>query len=167
MKQLELDANIKTTSDDAVIHTKAIANGALIDPISAVAGATLLPYQQRLSGYCSKVRYIRNVLNWNESIISFFFTLMFFGAGFVALFIPWRFLLLWTSRLSVWLFLGPWMRLLDMFFHEETERQKSKVSSKAIKVFHEQHKVAKILRENALKVNWCRSLFTVTYLTLV
>jgi len=64
-KQLLLDAELKTISDDAVIRTKAKANGALngalVDPISAMAGTTLLPYQQRLSGYCNTIRYIRNV----------------------------------------------------------------------------------------------------------
>jgi len=54
---------------------------------------------------------------------------------------------------------------LDMFFHEETERQKSKVSSKAIKVFHEQHKVAKILRENALKMKAFRVKLFGIYIT--
>ena len=62
-KQAELDAKIKTISDETIIRTKAKANGALVDPISAVAGAHLLPYQQRLSGYCNTVRYIRNVSN--------------------------------------------------------------------------------------------------------
>ena len=62
-KQLDLDAKIKTISDDAVIRTKAKAkaNAALVDPISAVAGARLLPYQQRLARYCNRIRYIRNV----------------------------------------------------------------------------------------------------------
>lgn len=60
-KRLELDAKIKEISDDAVIRTKAKSNGALADPISAMVGPKLLPYQQRLSGYCKKTRYIRNV----------------------------------------------------------------------------------------------------------
>ena len=79
-------------------------------------------------------------------------TLIFFGAGFVALFVPWRFLLQWASRLIVWVFLGPWMRLFDLFFHEETERQKANASKEAMKLFFQQQKTAKMLRENALKV---------------
>ena len=64
-KQLEDDAKIKSISDDAVIRTKtkASANTAIVDPISALVGAKLLPYQQRLGRYCNKVRYIRNVSN--------------------------------------------------------------------------------------------------------
>ena len=152
-KQVDLDAKIKTITDGANVRTRTKAKLAIVDPISALAGARLLPYQQRLAGYCNRLRYIRNVLTWNESIVSFFLTLVFFGAGFVSLFIPWRFLLLWTSRLTVWIFLGPWMRLLDMIgLHEETVHQKSKMKKKMREAFHHQHKMAKMLRENALKV---------------
>jgi len=52
----------------------------------------------------------------------------------------------------VWVGLGPWMRIFDLFFHEETERQKKKASKKKMKLFHEQRKTAKILREQALKM---------------
>ena len=64
-KQLEQDEKLKSISDDAVIRTKskASANTAIVDPVSALAGAKLLPYQQRLGRYCNKVRYIRNVSN--------------------------------------------------------------------------------------------------------
>lgn len=153
-KQLELNAKIKSISDEATIRTKtkASANTALVDPLSALAGAKLLPYQQRLSGYCKKMRHIRNVMNWNESIISFFITLILFGAGVVALFIPWRFILQWTMRIVVWVFLGPWMWICDLFFHEETEHQKTKAKKKAKKLFQKQQMVAKSLRENALKM---------------
>jgi hypothetical protein len=80
-------------------------------------------------------------------------TLIFFGAGFVALLIPWRFLLHWAFRLIIWIFLGPWMRLFDIFFHEETEWQKANASKEAMKLFRQQQKTAKMLRENALKVS--------------
>ena len=92
------------------------------------------------------------VMNWNESVLSFFYTLVFFGSGCVALFVPWRFILRWTARLLVWGGLGPWMRIIDLFFHEESELQKEKASKKAMKLFREQHKLAKCLREQAIKV---------------
>ena len=154
-KQYELADKIKKISDDAVIRTKtsSSATGALVDPISAAAGSFLLPYQKRLSGYCKKVRYVRNVLNWNESIVSFFYTLSFFGAAIVALFIPWRFILLWSSRLFVWVGLGPWMRIFDLFFGDDIEVLKAKATTKEMTLFHKQREMAKILRENTLKVN--------------
>ena len=151
-KNAELTAKIKEVSDEAVIRTKGTTNSALVDPISAVAGAKLLPYQQWLGGYCQRVRYVRNVMNWNESIISFFITLKLLALAVAALFVPWGFILLWTSRLLVWGGLGPWMRIIDAFFHEETERQKTKASEKAKALFREEHRMAKMMREHALKV---------------
>ena len=91
-------------------------------------------------------------MNWNESIIAFFLTLTLFGAGFVALFVPWRFILSWTTRTVVWVFLGPWMWIMDRFFHEETEHHKKKARKKARQLFHQQQQLAKSLQENALKV---------------
>ena len=60
-KEAELTAKIKSISDDTVIRTKAKKNN-IFDPISAVGfDKKMLPWQQWLSGYCHKVRYIRNV----------------------------------------------------------------------------------------------------------
>ena len=193
-KQVELDAKIKSISDEAVIRTKANASNALVDPISAVAGkctsyahccclsqssnltrfgtalhsspgAKLLPYQQRLGRYCNKMRYAKNVMNWNESVIAFFTTLMLFGAGFAALFVPWGFVILWSSRILVWVGLGPWMKIFDMLFEEEAEIQKKKARAKAMDLFHLQRKAAKTFREHALKMKAFRVRLFGTYIT--
>ncbi|KAL9182512.1 hypothetical protein ACHAXT_013164 [Thalassiosira profunda] len=164
-KQVELDAKIKSISDEAVIRTKAQGNGALVDPISAVAGAKLLPYQQRLGRYCNKMRYVKNVMNWNESVIAFFTTLMLFGAGFAALFVPWRFVILWSARILVWVGLGPWMKIIDTLFDEEAEIQKRKARTKAMDLFHLQRKAAKTFREHALKMKAFRVRLFGTYIT--
>jgi hypothetical protein len=89
VKQAELDAKVKDISDESIIRTKAKANAPLADPLSNLAGSWLLPYQQRLGGYCKKIRWIRNVLNWTESVVAFWWTLVFFGCGAAALFVPW------------------------------------------------------------------------------
>ena len=81
---------------------------------------------------------------------------MLFGSAFIALFVPWRFVFRWAARLLVWGGLGPWMRIIDLFFHEEADLQKEKASRKAMTWFHEQHKLAKCLREQAIKVRTSR-----------
>ena len=48
------------------------------------------------------------------------------------------------------------MRIIDLFFHEEADLQKEKASRKAMTWFHEQHKLAKCLREQAIKVRTSR-----------
>lgn len=101
-KQVELAQKLTDISNDTIIRTKAKANTALADPIAALAGARLLPYQQRLSRICDTLRYYRNILNWNESVLSFWVTLTLFGLAAVSLIVPWGFLLQWTSRFVVW-----------------------------------------------------------------
>lgn len=171
-KQAELDAKVKGISDDTVIRTKAKAkaNAPLVDPISAMAGARLLPYQQRLGRYCDKVRYVRNVMNWSESVMSFWYTVGCIGAGIFGLFVPWAFLIRWTSRLIVWICLGPWMKGLDIFLHgltveEEVERQKMKSSNQIKQAFQLQCKAAKTLRENTLKLKAFRVRLFGKYIT--
>ena len=156
-KQAELDAKVKDISDESIIRTKAKANAPLTDPISSLAGARLLPYQQRLGGYCKKIRYARNVLNWSESAMSFRLTLICFGGGAVALMIPWAFILKWAARIIVWTFLGPWMKAVDIYYHgltleEELKRSKEKSADELNNAFKMQCHAAKILRETTLKL---------------
>ena len=47
-KQLELDVEIKTITEGANVRTRMKAKSAMADPISALARARLIPYQQRL-----------------------------------------------------------------------------------------------------------------------
>ena len=101
-KQVELSQKLLEISNDANICTKVKANSPLVDPISAVVGTRLLPYQQRLSEICGTLRYYRNILNWNESVVSFWITMIFFGLALLSLLIPWGFVLRWSSRLVVW-----------------------------------------------------------------
>jgi hypothetical protein len=53
----------------------------------------------------------------------------------------------------VWVGLGPWMRIFDLFFGDNKEIQKAKATTKEMTLFHKQRELAKILRENTLKVN--------------
>ena len=156
-KQAELDARVKDISDESIIRTKAKANAPMADPISSLAGARLLPYQQRLGGYCKKIRYARNVLNWSESATAFRLTLVCFCCGSAALFVPWAFLLKWSARLVVWTFLGPWMKLADIYLNgltleEELKRSKAKSIYNLHSAFKLQCQAAKVLRENTLKL---------------
>eukprot|EP00956_Cyclotella_meneghiniana_P020727 scaffold36991_cov79-Cyclotella_meneghiniana.AAC.3 len=168
-KAAELDAKVKNISDESIIRTKAKSN-AVADPISSLAGARLLPYQQRLSRYCNKIRYVRNILNWTESIESFRLTLLCFACGAAALIIPWAFILKWSARIVVWTFLGPWMKVADIAIHGSTveeELQRSKV--KSVNELHHAFKIhiqaAKILRENTLKLKAFRVKLFGEYIT--
>ena len=170
-KQADLYARLQEVNDDSNIRTKSKSKlkGALLDQILA---PKLLWYQQWLSSICLKIRLVRNVYNWSEAEIAFFVTLALFGSSFVALFVPWAFLLRRTSRFVVWVCLGPWMRIVDALLHgsnDESRRKhkKSKTSRQIAQSFNEQHKLARIQRESALKMKAFRKLLFGRYNTRV
>ncbi|KAL7438824.1 hypothetical protein ACHAXM_006457 [Skeletonema potamos] len=170
-KQADLYARIQQVTDETNIRTKSKSKlkGALIDQILA---PKLLWYQTWLSSICVKIRLVRNIFNWNEPEIAFFITLALFGSSFAALFVPWAFLLRWTSRVVVWVFLGPWMRVADAMLHgsnHETRRkhEKAKTSQQIVQSFMQQHKLARIQRESALKMKAFRKLLFGRYNTRV
>ncbi len=170
-KQADFYARLQQVTDETNIRTKSKSKlkGALIDQILA---PKLLWYQQWLSSICLKIRLVRNIFNWSEAEIAFFVTLALFGSSFVALFVPWAFLLRWTSRVVVWVFLGPWMRVVDALLHgsnDESRRkhEKAKTSQQIVQSFVQQHKLARIQRESALKMKAFRKLLFGRYNTRV
>mmetsp|Transcript_8253 Transcript_8253/g.17758 ORF Transcript_8253/g.17758 Transcript_8253/m.17758 type:complete len:1105 (-) Transcript_8253:213-3527(-) len=166
-KQALLDAKVEAIQSEAVIRTRTKAKNLIEDPVSSLAGNKLLPYQQRLSRYCMKIRLVRNVLNWEESPWSFFLTMALLGASFVALFIPWGLICKWSIRIAVYGLLGPWMALFDVFFHEESERAKGKAASKAVKAFLDRRRSAKLVREGVLKLKAFRTKLFGNFITRV
>lgn len=61
----------------------------------------------------------------------------------VSLLIPWFFLIRWTSRIVVWTALGPWMRVVDIFYYTPMENMTEEERAK-------QKGAAKMLREKFL-----------------
>jgi hypothetical protein len=170
-RQADLDARLQEVNDESNIRTKSKSKlkFTLVDQLLA---PKLLYYQQWLSSICLKIRFVRAVFNWSEAEISFFVTLALFGSSFIALFIPWAFLLRWTCRIVAWVFLGPWMRLADSILHgsnAESRRKHAKAqSSKQIyDSFRQQHKLARIQRESALKMKAFRKILFGRYNTRV
>ena len=48
------------------------------------------------------------------------------------------------------------MWMIDLFFHEESQLQRATAAKKAMKLFREQYKMEKGLREQAIKVSSAR-----------
>ena len=76
----------------------------------------LYPLQMWLCWFCEYLRFIRNVLNWEEAYISSIFTVSCFLVAAFLYFVPWAFLIYWTSHIFVWTLFGPWMGLVDRFY---------------------------------------------------
>jgi len=105
-------------------------------------------YQGIMSRMCKKFRFMKIILTWEESIISFFVTATFLSSGLVALVLPWGFILTWTGRIVVWGFLGPHMKLVDLFLRAKEKKDIDAV----MKNFDIQSYNARLKREESLKV---------------
>ena len=141
---------------DADISTK-VGGGVTIDPIKAA----LFPVQLLLGVACRKIRFVRHIVTWEESYFAFWITTASILLSVASLFVPWFWILKWTSRLVVWTVFGPWMKLLDIYYFsavdepESEEQVKLKEQQAALKrrlAATEAASRARIIRENAAKM---------------
>lgn len=95
-----------------------------LDPRQALGRKYLFPVQQALLQACEWIRFLRNIFLWEESYYSFWVTLVSFVLSIVFIFVPWIFLIRWTSRIVTWTLFGPWMKLLDVYLAKANQRSK-------------------------------------------
>lgn len=127
-----------------------------IDPFKSI----LYPVQQNLGIVCRYVRHVKHVLSWQECYLSFWIAVGCFLLSIICLYVPWFFIAKWTARLTVWSLLGPWMKLVDIFYvskieklteeeraeKQEREREERRLSTQSIVA------EARIKRENQVKL---------------
>jgi hypothetical protein len=154
-EQAQAERDLKEIGEtDNDISTKKV-RGISIDPFRRI----MEPIQGYLQLACRIIRYIRNILLWEECYLAFWITSGCFILSIACLFVPWSFLILWTSRIIVWTIFGPWMRLVDLYYYSKvenmTEEEIEKQKEKFMKARHLKIKAmalkAKIDRENAQK----------------
>ena len=92
----------------------------------------LFPLQKHLEQACVAVRIARSLVTWEEPIYAFWIVLACMGGGLVLAFVPWGFILHWCFTISVWVFLGPWMKLADIFLMKKksTEEEREEVRAR-------------------------------------
>ena len=120
----------------------------------------LYPLQIYLGIAVEWLRFVKNVVIWEESYLSFIVTTASFALGFIFLFVPWAFFFKWTCRLVVWLTFGPHMWLVDRYWYSKleglSEEEKKKKMESMLKVRKEQAEVvakaARIQEEEAQKM---------------
>jgi hypothetical protein len=91
--------------------TKLTAGRPSINPLAKA----LLPIQKALGQACRILWIIRSVIMWDECYLAFTIWNTCLLCGIAFLWIPWGFLVRWTARILIWAFLGPWMKLVDLF----------------------------------------------------
>jgi len=142
-KRAALLQEINDIGDDN-IHTK-VSQGAI--PLDLLM--RLARYQAMIGRWCRKFRLVKIILTWEESVISFWITAAFLSAGLVALLLPWGFILTWAGRIFVHGFLGPHMKLVDLYLR--ANEKKNKELKDLMENFNIQKNIARMRREEALK----------------
>ena len=111
--------------EETDISTK-VGGGVSLDPIKGA----LYPVQLLLGVICTKLRFVKHIVIWEECYFSFWIATGSAILSFASLFVPWAFLLRWGLRIVVWTIFGPWMKLLDVYYFSqlkpETEEDKKK-----------------------------------------
>ena len=130
--------------------------GFALDPTRAY----LYPIQQYLGVACEALRTLKNILLWEECYLSFWIVVVSFTLAAITFFVPWRFIIGWTSRIVVWLMFGPWMMAADRFYfsrysNESQDEKKRRLDESKLKrrELHEKQVLeAQVAREKAAKL---------------
>ena len=103
------------------VETKAQGGSLPGDPVAI----GLLPVQLALGIFIRFMRFIKNVVIWDEAYFTFWLVSCCLFLSVACFFVPWFWLIRWTARLVVWTLLGPWMKLVDILFIRQSSQEKA------------------------------------------
>lgn len=98
------------------------ASGGISDIIMAAFVPILLPVQLWLHWICRILRIAKGVILWRDSYTAFWLVTASLATSLIFVWIPWTFVLKWLLKIVVWVFLGPWMKLVDIFYFQYKSR---------------------------------------------
>jgi hypothetical protein len=101
-------------SADLEIATQ--VKGDFSDKLMETFGATLLPVQTWLYWICRNLRIIKSIMRWRDSYAAFWIVTASVLSSFIFLWIPWSHVLKVLFQILVYTFLGPWMKLVDIYY---------------------------------------------------
>lgn len=155
-KKAEMQKELNDIGDET-IHT-------------AVKGGITMELLERLGRYqgyggavCRSFRFVKIILTWEESIVSFWITAIFAASGLISLLLPWAFILTWTSRIVVWGFFGPHMKIVDLYLRVNAKDKLKNI----VEQFKQKHQAARSRREEAVKLKAFKCLRFGDYITQV
>jgi hypothetical protein len=85
----------------------------------------LFPAQIALYKVCVLLRVTTSIVMWNDSVAAFWVVTTALLCSFVVAWIPWAFLFRWAFKIFVYVALGPWMKLVDIFYVHELQNMTS------------------------------------------
>jgi hypothetical protein len=103
-----------TAAQDVDITTKreGVLEKITLNPLKSV----LHPIQLQLKGIVVAARIATSIILWEETYYAFWIVTVSFAVSIVMLLIPWGVLLRWVFRIIAWVFLGPWMAIVDRLY---------------------------------------------------
>lgn len=149
---------INTMGDDA-IQTK-LQVGLPLDLLK-----TLGRYQGYIGDFLQYARFLKIILCWEESIVSFWITAVLLAVGLASLLLPWSFILTWSGRLFIWGLFGPHMKIVDLLLRSNSEDDSTII--KAMEKFNQDVVVARAKHQDAVKLKDVKCLAFGDYITLV
>ena len=116
--------------------------------------------QQWLRNACHVLRVAKSVILWRTSYAAFWIVTASFALSFVMFWIPWFLMLDWACRIAVWVLLGPWMKLADIFIvrkwenmtEDERKAELQLTFQQRYRLMMENSMIRKISKERALKL---------------
>jgi hypothetical protein len=150
-----------------------------LGPVNKVAGgfsewtlspfrSVLMPAQIALYKTCLWLRIAANIIMWNDSIAAFWIVTLSLFFSFVLAWIPWAFLFRWSFKIFVYVILGPWMKLVDIFYvhklqnmtPEERKAQLEADYQRRYELLLGESYLRKLLKESYLKMDdMCKYMF--------
>lgn len=156
--EIELNEADEEANDEELDITTKVEGGYgfNITPFKGV----LEQVQTFLQKVCVALRIGKSVVLWRESYAAFSIATASFLLSLIIFWIPWSFLIAWTCRIFVWVLLGPWMKLVDIFYVRKLENLSAEERKAGLQMsfqerYHlilEQSLRRKVNRERALKL---------------
>jgi len=81
----------------------------------------LSPLQGVLNTICTMLNMTSNIITWEENYVTFWLTTIFIFLSVFSCFVPWGVVILYSTRIIVWTFLGPWMGLVGVCFVKNSD----------------------------------------------
>lgn len=89
---------------------------------------------------CRCLRIVKSIVLWEDNYYPFWITIYSFLGALVFFFIPWGFLLRWLIRIAVWVFLGPWMKIIDWVYFGQFKNMSAEDKKKMLQdKFHDEY----------------------------
>ena len=120
----------------------------------------LVPVQKVLYKACVYCRFAKSVICWSDSVVAFWVATVALFLSATLFFVPWTFLFRWGFRIVAIAFLGPWMKLVDVFFVENVEdltyeERKAKVEAEMQERYDfiiGESKIRRLFKEKTMKL---------------